>query len=272
MSDPLLLERRDGIAFITLNRPERANVLDLAQGAPIERSNGVESGVDCVSCHVSERGIAGPGRAADPPHEVIPDERFRDPRLATVTLCARCHDEDCEKTVTAWRQSRFAPEGVTCLHCHMPEVEASSVAGGPARARRSHRFASDKDDAMLRSALNASIILDGARTAVVRIVNDRVGHDLPGSGMNELIVRVTARGADGAVAQVERAFGTREWIPGYLDFWPFKRVTRIPPGERRDVVIALPSDRGTVSAEFRYRDWWALTNQDRIIHTLQAPY
>lgn len=35
MSEPLLLERRDGIASITLNRPERANVLDLAMSAAL---------------------------------------------------------------------------------------------------------------------------------------------------------------------------------------------------------------------------------------------
>lgn len=35
MSDPILLERRSGIAFITLNRPERANVLDLAMSAAL---------------------------------------------------------------------------------------------------------------------------------------------------------------------------------------------------------------------------------------------
>lgn len=126
---------------------------------------------------------------------------------------------------------------------------------------------------MLLNALNASIILDRKdRTALVRIINDRVGHALPAAGMNELIVDVTARGTDGRVAKVERAFGTRELIPGYLDFWPFRQVTKIPPGETRDVLVKLPSDKGEVSAEFRYRDWWAVTNQDKIIRTLVEAY
>lgn len=249
-----------------------ANVLDLVQGPPVERSDDAGSGIDCVSCHVSRAGITGPGHVVAAPHEVIRDERFRDPAATSVTICARCHDEDCEKTVTAWRPTRFAREGVTCLHCHMPDVDAPSVANGPVRRRRSHRFAADKDDSMLRSALNAAIVFDGNRAAAVRIINNRVGHAFPGSGMNELIVKVTARGQGGTTAGAERAFGTREWIPGYLDFWPFRRVTTIPPGEHRQVVVRLPSDHGEVSAEFRYRDWWALTGQDKLIRTLVARY
>lgn len=271
--------RRKGYAglFRTLRVPcmnchAPANVLDLRQGAPVERSDARDLGVDCVSCHVSKRGITGPGRVRSAPHEVIADERFRDPRVATATLCSRCHDEDCEKTVTDWRVTRFAREGTTCLHCHMPEVVAPSVTDGATRLRRSHRFTGDKDHAMLLSALNASIEVGSNRSADVRIINDRVGHAFPGSGMNELIVHVTARGRDGSIAEAEEAFGTRELVPGYLDFWPFRSVTKIPPGEARLISVSLPSEHGEVVAEFRYRDWWALTSADVAIQTLKRSY
>jgi nitrate/TMAO reductase-like tetraheme cytochrome c subunit len=253
-----------------------ANVLDLAAGThPVERSEAAESGVDCVSCHVSERGIVGPGRFLEAPHEVIADERFRDPALASVTVCAHCHDEPAEhaRTVAAWQRTAFAADGVTCLHCHMPEVESPLVTGGPARRRRSHAFIADKNPEMLRSALNASIGLTGDRKAVVRITNDRVGHALPASGMNSLIVKVTVRGEDGrAVEAVERAFGSKEWIPGYLDFRPFLTVTKIPYGETRDVVVDLPSGHGEVTAEFRYRDWWTLADRDTVIGEIARAY
>jgi hypothetical protein len=104
-------------------------------------------------------------------------------------------------------------------HCHMPDVEAPTVAGGPPRHRRSHRFAADKDLGMLLSALNASVEVEDNRTASVRITNDRVGHAFPGSGMNELIIDLTARGRNGSMARTRATFGTRELIPGYLDFW-----------------------------------------------------
>jgi hypothetical protein len=249
-----------------------ANVLDVRDGPPVARNDAVDASIDCVSCHVSVRGILGPGRSAEAVHEVVRDQRFSNPTVTSTTLCARCHDEDCERTVTDWRRTQFARDGVTCLHCHMPEVEAPSVAGGPVRTRRRHTFVADKDGTMLRQALHASIVLNGDRTAAVRIVNDRVGHAFPASGMNQLVVKVSARGANGAVAEVERSFGSKEFIPGYLDFWPFRVVTKIPAGEGRDVTITLPSDHGEVSATFLYRDWFAITGQDRIIDRITQAY
>lgn len=246
-----------------------ANVLDLAEGAhPVERSDGVASGVDCVSCHVSERGVVGAGRLVDAPHEVIGDERFRDPALASVAVCARCHEEAAEhaKTVTAWKKTEFARTGVTCLHCHMPEIQAPSVTGGPPRRRRSHGFPGDKNAEMLRNAVNGSIVLSENRTAVVRIVNDRVGHALPAAGMNVLVVRVTVHDQEGrTVREVARELGTKERFPEYLDFWPFLTVTKIPHGESREIAIELPAGHGRVAAEFRYRDWATITDRDIVI-------
>lgn len=253
-----------------------ANVLDLPEGAyPVERTDAVELGVDCVSCHVSEQRIVGPGRAIEAPHEVARDERFRDAALASTALCGTCHEEagDCGKVVTEWRQTHFAADGVTCLHCHMPEVIAPTVAGGAARRRRSHRFIGDKDEELLRQALNATITLTDGRRAVVRVTNDRVGHSFPASGMNWLFVRVQARDDGGhLVHEVERSFGSREVLPGYLDFWPFRASTKIPPGESRDISIELPSAGGTVSAEFRYRDWFAITDEDTVFAKITKAY
>jgi hypothetical protein len=240
----------------------------------VERSDRPELGVDCVSCHVSERGIVGPGRSVDSPHEVIPDQRFRDATLASTTICARCHEETAGacRTVTAWRRTPFAKEGVTCLHCHMPEVQAPLVEGGPARLRRSHRFWGDKSEAMLRKALNASIsIRDGKAT--LRIVNDRVGHSLPASGMNWLLARLEVRDDAGRLlGQSERAFGSRELIPGYLDFWPFLSITKIPYGETREIVVDLPAAHGQVIGEFRYRDWFPVKDRDVLFARIAQAY
>ncbi len=249
-----------------------ANVLDLPERShPRERTQDRELGVDCVSCHVSKEGIRGPGRSVDAPHEVIADIRFRDPELASTTICASCHDEALEhaRTVTDWRRTELARRGVTCLHCHMPEVMAPTVERGPARLRRSHRFPGDKDPQFLRSGLNAVLEIVGNGEAVLRITNDRIGHSFPASGTNFLIVKLTARDpGQRLVQEVEREFGTREWIPGYLDFWPFLKVTKIPAGESREVRVRLPAGHGTVTAEFRYRDWFAIRDEDRVFHTI----
>lgn len=253
-----------------------ADVLDGPDGAsPVERTDAVELGVDCVSCHVSAAGIAGPGRFTEAPHEVLADPRFQDPALASTALCARCHDEPAEsgRVVAEWSSTEFANRGVTCVHCHMPEVEAPLVKNGPPRRRRSHEFIGDKRVDLLSKALNAALTFPGDRSAVLRITNDRVGHSLPAAGMNFLLV--TVRVLDGAgriVEEEERSFGTSEWIPGYLDFWPFHRVSKIPPGESREISVRLPSLHGTVSAEFRYRDWFTLKDRDVVFATMEERF
>lgn len=267
----------DWLRIPCMNCHAPANVLDLDGGQyPAERLDAPELGVDCVSCHVSERGILGPGGRGGGSHEAISDQRFRDPVMASTAICAPCHDEPLEhaRTVESWRSTQFARDGVTCLHCHMPEVDAPSVTGGPNRFRRSHRFLGDKDIGMLRQALNASItIVKETREAIVRITNDRIGHSFPASGMNWLIVDVDVLDeSKQTVMNVRRSFGTRESIPGYVDFWPFVQVSKIPYGESREIRVELPTAHGTVSAKFRYRDWFALTNQDLTFARIEEDY
>ncbi|MDH3640000.1 MAG: multiheme c-type cytochrome [Gammaproteobacteria bacterium] len=253
-----------------------ANILDLPEGSnPALRRDDLELGVDCVSCHVSKQGITGPGRNTDAPHEKRTDKRFLEPELASTGLCAHCHEEQegQGRVVTAWRHSKFAAEGVTCVDCHMPETNAPITTSGAPRLRRSHRFPGDKDPEMLSKALNASVEVTEDKRALVRIINDRVGHDFPAAGTNSLIVKVTIEDGSGQVLYVEEhSFGTIESIPGYLDFWPFHQVSRIPYGEHRDIVAQLPATHGKVIVQFRYRDWFAITDKDVVFATITRNY
>jgi len=251
-----------------------ANVLDLTEQAhPVQRTDAVQLGVDCVSCHVSEQGIVGPGRSAAAPHEVIVDKRFQDAILTSIAICARCHAEAQFNVVAEWQQTPFARNGITCLDCHMPELEAPSVAGRPARLRRSHRFLGDKDPEMLRKALDISISVNDDGSATVRITNSGAGHSFPAAGTNSLFVNVTVQDDDGLVLEEkERSFGSREWIPGYLDFWPFLKVTKIPYGQSREIEVDLPSEHGSIAVELRYRDWFMVKNQDVVFATLTQAY
>lgn len=264
-----------------------ANVLDLAAAAP-ERSDrplGVECtpnflrepsgvvpaaradepelGVDCTSCHVDGRGVVGSGYRPAAEHTTFADPRFRDPALASDALCGTCH----RSTVEAWKRTRFPAAGVTCLDCHMPAVEAPSVAGGPARARRSHRFPADKDETLLAGALNATLDVTPDRRARFRITNDRVGHYFP-SGGNWLSVRLEARDATGGlVAERLAAFGREEAL--VLDFWPFNEDVRIASDERREILLELPAGHGMVRAAVNYHDWM---KGKRAIATFEASY
>jgi len=266
-----------------------ANVLDLAEGVPAAaladeplgvectpnllrepkgtipaaRADDIELGVDCTSCHVSERGIVGAGRHPTAAHETVADRRFQAPALTTDTLCRTCH----RATVEAWKRTKFAAMGVTCLDCHMPETSAASVAGGPDRPRRSHRFFGDKDTSMLERAVNASMAITADRKARFRITNDRVGHYFP-SGGNWLSVQFKAYDASGRMLKERHeAFGKDEAL--LFDFWPFNTDRRIASGEQREILFPLPEGHGTVEAVVRYHDWM---RTKRTILTLKDQY
>jgi hypothetical protein len=215
----------------------------------------------------------GPGRSTGAPHEVIADARFQDSSLTSTAICARCHAEAQADVVADWQRTPLARQGITCADCHMPAVNAPAVAGGPVKLRRSHRFRGDKDQDMLREALETSITVHDGDRATVRITNNGAGHSVPAAGTNWLFVNVTVRDAEGVVRQEqERRFGTREWIPGYLDFWPFLKVTKIPHGASRAIDVDLPSDHGSIVVELRYRDWFMQKDQDIVFASASEAY
>jgi hypothetical protein len=230
---------------------------------PAARADEAELGVDCTSCHVDQRGVVGSGRRPVTEHATFADPRFRDPALASDALCGTCH----RSTVEAWKRTRFPAAGVSCLDCHMPDVEAASAAGGPMRSRRSHRFPADKDDTLLARAVNATLDVTPDRRARFRLTNDRVGHYLP-SGGNWLWVRLEARDTSGGLlAERRTAFGREEAL--LLDFWPFNRDARIPSGARREILLPLPQGHGTLRAAVVYHDWM---RTKRTIATFEESY
>lgn len=230
---------------------------------PAARADDVELGVDCTSCHVSKRGIVGAGRHPTAAHETVADRRFQEPALVAETLCRTCH----RATVEAWKITKFATKGVTCLDCHMPSTNAASVTAGSEHPRRSHRFLADKDPAMLEKAVNASLTITADRKARFHIINDRVGHYLP-SGGNWLSVEFKAYDASGRMLKTRlEGFGKDEAL--LLDFWPFNIDKRIAPGEQREILFPLPGGHGTVEAVVRYHDWM---KTKRTIETLKAEY
>jgi hypothetical protein len=216
---------------------------------PAARSDDVDLGVDCTSCHVSKRGIVGTGDHPTAAHETVADARFQTAVLTAETLCRTCH----RATVEAWKRTDLVSRGVTCLDCHMPEISAASVAGGPERRRRDHRFVADKDQAMLERAVNASLQVTADRRARLRITNDRVGHYLP-SGGNWLSVELKAFDTSGRLLKRRlEGFGKDEAL--LLDFWPFNQDRRIAYGGRKEILFPLPDGHGTVEAVIRYHDW-----------------
>jgi nitrate/TMAO reductase-like tetraheme cytochrome c subunit len=278
----------DGVRKACVNCHAPANVLDLVRTSgrpagplagvectpnllrepagtiPEARSDEAELGVDCTSCHVSVAGVVGSGRLTTTAHETIADARFSDPTRTIEGLCSVCH----QATVDSWKQSRFASAGRTCLDCHMPAVNAPAVAGGPARLRRSHRFAADKDELMLAGAVDATLEITAGRSARFRMTNDRVGHAFP-SGGNGVSVRLEARDESGHVMSTQGPVLYFRSEPLILDVWPFRNDTRLQPGDRREIRLDLPAGRGVITATVTYHDWMKVR---RTIATFEARY
>ncbi len=227
------------------------NLVRNAKGImPEARSDDADMGVDCVACHVSRQGVTGRGSRPNEYHETLADARFQNPSATSAQFCITCHGS----AVRAWQKSGYPGGGVTCLDCHMPLVHAPSVAGGPARMRRSHLFLADKDMGMLKKAVEASMEVTPERAAVVRIRNRGAGHFLP-SGGNWLLVYFSVYDDSGKLIKQERQdFGRAEAL--LLDFWPFGSDDRIAPGTVRTASLSLPpSGHGRVEAVIRYHDW-----------------
>jgi hypothetical protein len=165
----------------------------------------VESlGVACVTCHVPTGGLvlAAPregGAPSDAPHPV-----FRDARFAAPEACVGCHEftfpgeEDLD--VPAWMQTTGTEHAESdfreksCAACHMPFVD------GGARRHRSHAFASVRDPAALRAALDVHVVRVGAGTVRFELAPRGVGHAFPtGDLFRRIVVSAEAVGDDGAV-------------------------------------------------------------------------
>jgi len=87
----------------------------LTEGEPGPRSTALELGVTCVSCHLDQGAMVGPGEPTGfvRPHPIRVDSSlFRDG-----TLCGRCH----QSTLAQWRMARVEHRE-DCRGCHMPAV------------------------------------------------------------------------------------------------------------------------------------------------------
>ena len=160
-------------------------ILETGLNSPAEsRSEDRESGIGCLSCHKRGNHVAGPskshGRVADRDPACGPTF---DPELArsgaqseTAAFCGVCHN--LHGTCDEFLGSKYAREGETCLSCHMEEIVAPVVTGGPSKARRSHRWEGGHSPRMLKRALRLDASRDGDLIKA-RVTNAGAGHKVP---------------------------------------------------------------------------------------------
>lgn len=160
-------------------------ILETGLQSPAEsRGDAREAGIDCLSCHRRGDHVAGPSRTHGEVAGRKPDcGPVFDPRLArdgaqaaTANFCGVCHN--LHGTCDEFLGSQYARDGNTCLTCHMEETMAPSVTGGPAKARRVHRWLGAHSEKTLRTAMKLDAKLESDNVHA-RVTNRGAGHRIP---------------------------------------------------------------------------------------------
>ncbi len=204
------------------------------------------SGVSCAVCHVRGGDRFGPppkisgavGKQDRPAHGGFTATKD----FESSQFCASCHQfpdymaingKPLENTLSEWKKSSFATEGVTCQGCHMPD--------------RKHEFRGIHDPEMVKKGLTFSL-RQQKNSATLNMESTWIGHAFPTYVTPQIIVEAEAFSAEGKTVQHQRWEIVRE--VAYQNGWKELRDTRLMPGETRQFEIkALPDNTSTV----RYR-------------------
>jgi len=201
---------------------------------PLRRPDRRADGIDCIACHRTPEGFAGPTPGAAGGCGPVHDARISSPEF-----CAGCHDQ--HDTVKEWRTTPFAARGETCVDCHMPEAARASGKTG-----RSHRWLGAHDPDTIRSALAFDVERAGERLRIT-VKNVGAGHHVPTDARHRAIDLLARIRVDDAV-EIRALDRYRnpyrdEAIPN----------TCIPHGEERAYEIALPEGTGEIEVLLTYK-------------------
>ncbi len=171
------------------------------------RTWSMDTGVDCVSCHVLRDAVRGP-YDVDSAHRAIQDPRFLDNRA-----CQQCHGN----TVLEAREAISPFNTKTCQSCHMPIVKRHLASGLYQLLRKKKK--SGRHDfnltQLLRGAAKLSLGYDSvSRTLAVTVENVGAGHKMPtgshGAPTVKLVVFLEESEPGRPVITREMAFSNRD--------------------------------------------------------------
>lgn len=181
---------------------------------PDVRNGGRELGVHCESCHQDESGaMLGPRGTSVSAHPSKLSEHLRAP--GSDALCSACHATNIGPVIGIakdFASANMAARGLSCVGCHMAEVERSWASDAPARSGRSHSLQTPRDPAFLRLAFGFEHRVQDGKSVVA--LKNQAGHRVPGLVGRVLTLR--AELLDAAGVQLERqqlAFDEKTYLP-----------------------------------------------------------
>lgn len=202
----------------------------------LPRSARRAEGVDCIACHaLPDGGVAGTIDAPAAPCRPVAMASLR-----SVDHCAGCHDQ--HKTVSQWRETKYAEQGIGCVECHMPERADGSG--------RHHAMHGGHSIEMVRQAttLVAERVSGGLRVA---LTNTGAGHHFPTderSRAADLWWRPLAAAGEPA----------RPWRHLWRFRSPYRHEvdlvdTLLPSDATKEVVVDDPDSAGPVEVALTYK-------------------
>ncbi len=208
----------------------------------VVRGDRHDEGVGCITCHVRGDSCLGLGKTREAPCNPTQERS-----IGTSEACRPCHA--FHGTLDEWKRSKFYKLGQGCQHCHMPRVRRPLVKGGPVRDGHSHRMLGGRDPKLLAQSLSVSARIEQGKL-VVTLVNDKVGHAVPGEISNRRI-HLVMTSSDESGAELAEVFRTFKAPPR-----PKRQVvktTQIQPGQTVRVIQPLPKGWAQVVVALEYK-------------------
>lgn len=219
------------------------------------------AGVSCAACHMRKWQRFGPppsysgetGKINTPMHGgFVASKDFENSNF-----CASCHQfpaswgtvngKALENTLTEWKASRFAKEGVHCQQCHMPE--------------RKHLFKGIHDPEMTRKGLKIKIKKTKGG-GILSITSHWIGHAFPTYMTPKVHIIAIAQDKTGHALQTWRWAIFRD--VRFMKKWVEIADTRLTAGETRHFKVdTLPPKstallfRISVEPDFYYKGLYA---------------
>ncbi len=226
-----------------------------------------QEGVTCAACHVRDGTILGPFDDSAAPHPTKYDPAFR-----TTAICYRCHNVvsgpfqfynvgPCGTYAEYEGEFFMKEQGLTCQHCHMPEIARPAAAGGPIRQGRRHLWRGGHDPDMIKRAVAVQVRVDPPDlqqgepvTATLTLINAGAGHKIPtGDPDRHFTVEFYVRDAAGQIlAQQTDTMGRWIlWQPVILEVYD----NRLLPLASREYAFSydVPEGRSDLVLEARVR-------------------
>ena len=210
---------------------------------PTARTEYLEEGVTCITCHKGEGGYHGPFEAKrDTDRLKYVHGSVRNPAFRTHEVCTSCHgiaEVPAHDQTTSFLEGPFSSSGGSCQKCHMPWVERPTARRDlypslPDRPGGMHRWPGSSSLEQLRLALLVeSRIEEGV--AIVSLRN-MAGHLVPPTA--------------GRVLTLECVFdsGRREEV-----VFSMETKHRLPSGEVTESLFPLEERESSVTVRLLHR-------------------